>query len=216
MEGVLKVYYLLQFAYWLQQMLVLVLRLEKPRSDFNELIVHHLVTLWLIGWSYTLSLTHIGTAIFVSMDIPDVFFALSKCLNYLDLQHTSEVSFVFFLLVWHYLRHYQNLRILHSIWTQFDLMPPQARSWIPSSSTLTSPEAWWLTAPDGLRAGVLPRSWAWQQAFVPLLLLQLVQLFWTALIWRVLYRMVNGFPAKDVREEGEEGEDGEEEGKKER
>lgn len=36
----LKTYYLLEFAYWLQQMLVLLLRLEKPRSDYYELIVH--------------------------------------------------------------------------------------------------------------------------------------------------------------------------------
>ena len=36
----LKTYYLLQFAYWLQQMLVLVLRIEKPRSDFVELCIH--------------------------------------------------------------------------------------------------------------------------------------------------------------------------------
>lgn len=35
-----KTYYLLQFSYWLQQMLVLVLRMEKPRSDFRELVIH--------------------------------------------------------------------------------------------------------------------------------------------------------------------------------
>jgi acyl-CoA-dependent ceramide synthase len=70
----LKVYYLLQFSYWLQQLLVLVLRIEKPRSDFFELTCHvcmtslrmvmladpalqHIVTLWLVGWSYFLNLT---------------------------------------------------------------------------------------------------------------------------------------------------------------
>lgn len=25
--------------------------LEKPRSDFTELVIHHVVTLWLVGWS---------------------------------------------------------------------------------------------------------------------------------------------------------------------
>lgn len=25
--------------------------LEKPRSDFKELVIHHIVTLWLVGWS---------------------------------------------------------------------------------------------------------------------------------------------------------------------
>src|ERR1700749_3191315 len=50
MPGQLKWYYLTQSAYWLQQFLVLVLKLEKPRSDFTELCIHHLVTLWLIGY----------------------------------------------------------------------------------------------------------------------------------------------------------------------
>ena len=36
----LKSYYLLEFAYWLQQMLVLVLRIEAPRTDFVELVIH--------------------------------------------------------------------------------------------------------------------------------------------------------------------------------
>lgn len=45
----LKAYYLIQFAYWWQQLLVLVLGLEKPRKDYLELVAHHFVTLWLIG-----------------------------------------------------------------------------------------------------------------------------------------------------------------------
>jgi len=47
----MKSYYLIQFSYWLQQLLVLALRLEKPRKDFLELVGHHFVTLWLIGYS---------------------------------------------------------------------------------------------------------------------------------------------------------------------
>lgn len=46
----LKRYYLMQSAYWCQQLLVLVLGLEKPRKDYFELVLHHIVTLWLIGY----------------------------------------------------------------------------------------------------------------------------------------------------------------------
>ena len=45
----LKVYYLLQAAYWSQQLVVLAFKLEKPRPDYNQLFAHHLVTPWLIG-----------------------------------------------------------------------------------------------------------------------------------------------------------------------
>lgn len=44
----LKRYYLLQTAYWVQQFLVLVLGLEKPRKDYAELVAHHIVTLFLV------------------------------------------------------------------------------------------------------------------------------------------------------------------------
>ena len=50
MKPELKRYYLMQFAYWCQQMLILVLGVEKPRKDHWKLIAHHFVTLWLIGW----------------------------------------------------------------------------------------------------------------------------------------------------------------------
>jgi very-long-chain ceramide synthase len=45
----LKRYYLMQIAYWCQQMLILVLGLEKPRKDYWVIVAHHLVTLWMVG-----------------------------------------------------------------------------------------------------------------------------------------------------------------------
>jgi len=38
----------------------------------------HIVTLWLIGWSYSLNLTYIGNAVFVSMDVSDIFLAVRQ------------------------------------------------------------------------------------------------------------------------------------------
>lgn len=40
MVGLLKYYYLLQFSYWLQQMLILIAKIEKPRKDYRELVIH--------------------------------------------------------------------------------------------------------------------------------------------------------------------------------
>ncbi len=51
MKPELKRYYLMQSAYWCQQLLVLVLGLEKPRKDYLELVAHHIVTLWLVGYA---------------------------------------------------------------------------------------------------------------------------------------------------------------------
>lgn len=91
----MKWYYLLQASYWAQQLFVLVLKIEKPRKDYTELVIHHLVTIWLIGcvkdvrgrdmarltgpfsWSYLVNLTWIGNAVFITMDWSDVFLAAS-------------------------------------------------------------------------------------------------------------------------------------------
>lgn len=40
MTAIVKVYYLLQFSYWLQQALVMIAQLEAPRDDYVELILH--------------------------------------------------------------------------------------------------------------------------------------------------------------------------------
>lgn len=40
MTALVKVYYLLQFSYWLQQALVMIAQLEAPRDDYVELILH--------------------------------------------------------------------------------------------------------------------------------------------------------------------------------
>lgn len=73
----------------------------------------------------------------------------SKCLNYLDLQRTSEASFVFFLFIWTYMRHYLNCRILWSVWTQFDLVPAQWRNWSVDHN------GWWLFY--GFGSGEIPK-----------------------------------------------------------
>ena len=57
----LKRYYLMQFSYWCQQLLVLLLGLEKPRKDYSELVAHHFVTLWLVGSVSFLSFYSSGT-----------------------------------------------------------------------------------------------------------------------------------------------------------
>lgn len=78
-EGVFKAYYLLQAAYWSQQAIVLMLQQEKPRKDFKELVLHHIVTLSLIGLSYRFHFAKMGIAVYITHDISDFFLAVSCC-----------------------------------------------------------------------------------------------------------------------------------------
>ena len=75
-EAVFKAYYLLQASYWAQQMIVLLLMLEKPRKDFKELVAHHFVTMSLIWLSYRFHFTYMGLAVYITHDISDFFLAV--------------------------------------------------------------------------------------------------------------------------------------------
>ncbi|KZT38835.1 longevity assurance proteins LAG1/LAC1 [Sistotremastrum suecicum HHB10207 ss-3] len=191
MPAQLKAFYLLQTAYWIQQLLVLVLGLEKPRKDFRELVIHHIVTLWLVCWSYLVNLTFIGNAIFVSMDIPDAVFGATKLMNYMQLERVKAVAFLIFIGVWSYFRHWLNLIIIKSVWSEFHLIPQEAQQWKPSEGIWM---VWWMQ----------------YQVLVPIVLLQMVQLFWYFLIWRVFYRAVFQAKLDDERsdDEGDEELDG--------
>ena len=105
------------------------------------------------------------------MDIPDAFFAFSKLLNYIDLKRAKIVSFLVFLCVWTYFRHYLNFVMLWSVYSEFSLMPETSKRWAPEDGVWM---VWWM-------------KW---QVFAPLVLLQALNLFWYYLILRVLYMCV--------------------------
>ncbi|KAG6911187.1 hypothetical protein DXG01_003054 [Tephrocybe rancida] len=190
MKPELKRYYLMQMSYWCQQLIVLVLGLEKPRKDYKELVAHHFVTLWLVGWSYMLNLTLIGNAVYMSMDIPDTFLAFSKLLNYIQWDTAKVYSFIAFFGIWSYFRHYLNLKILWSVWYEIPLMPDSAKVW------------------DGTR-GVYFASWMPNQVFLPIALLQCINLFWYYLMCRILWRSIMTSKTEDSRSDDED--DGEDE-----
>jgi len=185
MPGKLKTYYLMQMAYWLQQFLVLVLRIEAPRKDWKELIAHHVVTLWLICGSYLLNMTPMGNAVFLTMDSSDIWLGLSKCINYIGMVRTSTVSFIWFIGVWTYMRHWLNIKMLWSVYAEFELIEEHNRVWRPADG-LWMP--WWV-------------KW---QMFVPVLLIQLLNVMWSVSIWRILIRAVCGAELADERSDDED------------
>lgn len=186
----LKAYYLIQFAYWWQQLLVLILGLEKPRKDYLELVAHHFVTLWLIGWSYITNHTLIGNAVYMSMDIPDAFLALSKLLNYIQWNTAKTYAFGVFFLIWTYFRHYLNIWILWSVWFESSDIPEWTKKW-----------SW--------SEGVYMPAWMPYQIFVPLLLLQGLNLFWYSLMTKILIRGIMTSEVDDHRSDDEGGDEDE-------
>ncbi|KAJ7624071.1 longevity assurance proteins LAG1/LAC1 [Mycena polygramma] len=185
LSGAMKRYYLSQIAYWLQQALVLLLGLEARRSDYWEFVVHHVVTVWMVTWSYLMNVTLLGTAVFVSMDVPDVLLAFSKMLNYLALERAKVVSFGVFVVVWTYFRHYISLRILWSLQYEFDYVPKHAQIFSPLTGLYMAP-------------------WMRDQMFYSLCVLQVLNCFWYYLILRILIRSIMTSETDDNRSDAEE------------
>lgn len=84
LDGDFKFYYLFQGAYWAQQAIVLILGMEKPRKDFKELVMHHIISISLIWASYRFHFTYMGLPVYITHDISDFFLAVS-CLPDCDM-----------------------------------------------------------------------------------------------------------------------------------
>ena len=70
MDGLFKWYYLVQFAFWLQQ--IVVVNIEEKRKDYVQMFSHHVVTCSLMFWSYGYRFTKVGNVILCIMDGVDL------------------------------------------------------------------------------------------------------------------------------------------------
>lgn len=75
MSRLMKFYYLGQFAFWLQQ--ILVVHIEERRKDHWQMLTHHIVTCTLMFSSYGCYQTKVGHVILVIMDVVDLVFPVS-------------------------------------------------------------------------------------------------------------------------------------------
>ena len=72
LDGIMKAYLLCQWAFWLQQMIVI--NIEERRKDHWQMFTHHIVTVALLVFSYGYRQMRAGNAVLVLMDIVDLIF----------------------------------------------------------------------------------------------------------------------------------------------
>lgn len=73
-NGLFKAYYLVETAFWVQQ--IIVLHIEARRKDYWQMLCHHLITCTLIFMSYTYNTPHVGNAILCVMDFSDILLSV--------------------------------------------------------------------------------------------------------------------------------------------
>ncbi|KFK44560.1 hypothetical protein AALP_AA1G272900 [Arabis alpina] len=77
---------------------------ETRRSDFKVMIVHHIVTSFLIAFSYVFRFARIGSVILALHEISDVFLEIGKMCKYSGAEAMTSILFVLFFLSWTALR----------------------------------------------------------------------------------------------------------------
>ena len=70
MTGTMKWYYLVQFAFWLQQLFIV--NIEERRKDHWQMFTHHIFTSALLLASYGHYQTKVGNVILCIMDVADI------------------------------------------------------------------------------------------------------------------------------------------------
>ncbi|UNI16619.1 Sphingosine N-acyltransferase [Purpureocillium takamizusanense] len=213
LSHVTKAYILGQWAFWLQQ--IIVINIEERRKDHWQMLAHHIITVMLISASYGLHLTRVANLILVLMDVVDIFFPLAKCLKYLGFSTLRDIMFGFFMLSWFVARHVFYIITMWSIWShmaeiipigcyhgsQNDLIGPTP---LPDHGFLHMLE------PFRKPAGTICYSDSIRWGFLGALgFLQALTIVWFFMIVQVAIRVIKGIGADDIRSE-DEGDDQEE------
>ncbi|KAL7267566.1 Sphingosine N-acyltransferase lag1 [Rhizina undulata] len=214
--GLFKWYYLVQFAFWLQQ--IFVLNIEEKRKDYYQMFAHHIITCTLMYTSYTIHLTRPGNSILCVMDIVDILLPLAKMLKYLGYHTTCDYAFGIFLITWFVGRHVFYMLIVHSCWRDSPVEIPfgcySSEGFKPVDSIKPGDVDFY--RPFTQITDEVCYTGSIQMVFITFLsALQVLTLIWFYMIIRVAVKVIKGGEAEDVRsdDEGEDEDESEDEAK---
>ncbi|KAL0716525.1 hypothetical protein Bca4012_065847 [Brassica carinata] len=178
--GGLNVYSLFALFFW-----------ETRRSDFKVMIVHHIVTSFLIILSYVFRFSRTGSLILAVHEITDVFLEIGKMCKYSGLESMATVSFILFFLSWTALR-----LVYYPLWIL----------WGTSYESINVKLEW--DKRNSMEAGLPSTMYYVFNTF--LWCLQILHIYWWVLICRMFINQIRSKDkiARDVRSDSE-GEDDE-------
>jgi hypothetical protein len=115
----MKTYYLMQLAFWFS--MIFVTLVEPWRSDTLFMMIHHLITTFLVGGSFAMDNVRTGTAVLVEQDLADIFLPLAKCFKYLNMPNMGDVWFATFAISWYPTRHFLFFLLYYSVYVHYPL-----------------------------------------------------------------------------------------------
>lgn len=215
MSTLFKHYYLIQFGFWIQQ--IVVVNIEERRKDHWQMFTHHIVTCLLLLCSYGYYQTRAGNVILCIMDLVDITLPAAKLLKYAGYQLACDIAFGVFILSWFLSRHVVYMMLVWSIWFHVpqtmvegcystvtgEMLGPAEEALIPQSKR-------WGVLPNMMQPYLEPNEpicfhYGLRTAFLWLLGgLQVITIMWFMLILKVAYRVLRGHGADDNRSDDED------------
>ncbi|KAH7410143.1 TLC domain-containing protein [Phaeosphaeria sp. MPI-PUGE-AT-0046c] len=231
-EGVFKFYYLLQWAFYIQQ--ILVVNIEEKRKDYAQMFVHHVFTAALLFLSYGYYHMRVGLVIMCIMDFVDIVLPTAKLLKYMGYSTACDIAFGVFVISWLVTRHVLYMCVCWSIYRDapVDMAPgcyftPNHPLTPKSSSSPSEPQLFipisdtaafdayggnkpWTNLLKAYNDQNGPICWNpnLRYYFLGLLLfLQALCCVWFTMVMKVVYKVLSGTGADDVRSDDEDCED---------
>ncbi|CAG08033.1 unnamed protein product [Tetraodon nigroviridis] len=87
-------YYLLEMGFYVS--LLLSVSADVKRKDFKEQVIHHITTIFLIGFSYCTNFVRVGTFVMMVHDSSDFLLESAKMFHYAGWRRTCDSLFVVF------------------------------------------------------------------------------------------------------------------------
>jgi TLC domain len=168
-------FYMLEMGFYIQAIPFLMF-IEVRRKDWAESFTHHVVTLGLLSYSWYANFTRAGIIVMLLHDVSDIFLELAKLARYAERETAALQLFVTFALSWVVLR----VIIFPYIYIMRLLVDPILVIAIPFD---VDPQ---------------PHYAAFGSMFI---LLFTLHIYWTYLIFRVIWRQLRTGQTDDVREE---------------
>lgn len=117
-------YYTFELGFYLS--LLLCVSVDIKRKDFKEQVIHHIATIFLIGFSYCANYVRVGTLVMLVHDSSDFLLESAKMLHYAGLTYICDPLFVVFAVVFLFTRLVIfPFRVVHStLFVSLDFFEP--------------------------------------------------------------------------------------------